>query len=69
MRAKNQWRRPCSRLGRALLRNRHGATAIEYGLILALITLACLVSLVPFAGKVVGLWQKTDEKVAGATGQ
>jgi len=42
----------------ALLCDRHGATAIEYGLIVALIVLAILGALGDVAGKTVTMWNE-----------
>lgn len=40
-----------------LLNDRSGATAIEYGLIVALIALGILASLDSFAGAVLAMWE------------
>jgi Flp pilus assembly pilin Flp len=40
---------------------------VEYALILALIALAMLVAFTPVARQVVGMWNNTDEEVAGAS--
>lgn len=42
------------------------ATAIEYGLILALISLAILGALTLFAGTAVGLWDNVAQAVTNA---
>jgi pilus assembly protein Flp/PilA len=54
-------------LARVLRRDRRGATVVEYALILALIALAMLVAFTPVARQVVGMWNNTDEEVAGAS--
>jgi pilus assembly protein Flp/PilA len=41
---------------RALATSTRGATAVEYGLILAMIVLAMMAALVPMAGATTGLW-------------
>jgi pilus assembly protein Flp/PilA len=43
-----------------------GATAIEYGLILALIALAIMVSLQSFAGTVITMWNNVETSVVNA---
>lgn len=47
-----------------LTRDRRGATAIEYGLILALVFLGMLVALTLLADKTIGLWNYVDVRVA-----
>lgn len=49
-----------------LARNRRGATAIEYGLIMALVFLAMLVGLTSMADKTIRLWNYVDVNVANA---
>lgn len=44
-----------------------GATALEYGLVLALITLASMGALYEMAGTVVGTWADVAAKVTGAS--
>lgn len=51
---------------RKLRRNQSGATAIEYGLIVALIALGMLGGLTALGGGVNGSWGKTASKVAAA---
>jgi pilus assembly protein Flp/PilA len=51
---------------RRLRRDRHGATAIEYGLIVALIALGMLGGLEALGGGVNGSWGRTAAKVANA---
>ena len=43
-----------------------GATAIEYGLIAALIAIACLGGLSALGGGAGGMWTELDQKVANA---
>jgi len=45
-----------TRAVRALLRDREGATAIEYGLIMALIAIACLGAFNYFGGHLSLMW-------------
>lgn len=52
---------PLSRLG--LLRCERGATAVEYGLILALIVLAMIAALSNLANKTVGMWNNVATEV------
>ncbi|MFK4872990.1 Flp family type IVb pilin [Novosphingobium sp. ZW T3_23] len=49
-----------------LLRNTKGATAIEYGLILAMIVLAILVALNSLASETIALWSSVSEKSSEA---
>lgn len=51
---------------RRLLRDRKAATAVEYGLILALIVLAMLGALAGVADATIGLWNNISTKVARA---
>ena len=48
-----------------LLRDDRGATAIEYGLIVALICIAMMGALGGVANENTGLWGKVREKVMG----
>ncbi len=50
---------------RALLRDQRGATAVEYGLILALIVLAMLGALQLFATESIGMWTRISDSVDG----
>lgn len=50
-------------LMRALARDRRGATAVEYGLIVALVVLAMLAALSNFANVSVGMWNNVSNKV------
>lgn len=57
------------RLRRAVARlagDRRAATAVEYGLILALIVLAMFGALSEMAGVTVGMWNNTSTKVTNA---
>ena len=47
---------------------RRGATAVEYGLILALVVLTMLASFREVANTTVGMWGNVNAKVATATG-
>lgn len=49
-----------------LRRDCKGGTAIEYGLILALVFLAMLSAVVGLAGKTIGMWQEIGDKVVNA---
>jgi len=57
-----------SRLMRNLLDDTSGGTAIEYGLIVALIVIAILVSLFGFSGEAFELWSGVEENVTEAIG-
>ena len=52
------------RLGRRLVVNRNGATAIEYGLIVALIVIAMIAALQNLAGSTIQMWNDVNTKVA-----
>lgn len=45
----------------------NGATAVEYGLILAMIVIAMIVSLSTLADVTVGMWNNVNSKVTQAT--
>ncbi|PZO73044.1 MAG: Flp family type IVb pilin [Sphingomonas taxi] len=45
------------------LRQQRGATAIEYGLILALMVIAMIVGLTALANSTTGMWNTVDTKV------
>ncbi len=49
-----------------LAKSRRGATAVEYGLILALIVLAMIGALQSVASSTSGLWNNVSSKVAAA---
>jgi pilus assembly protein Flp/PilA len=47
-----------------LFRDRKGATAIEYGLIVALIVIAMIAGLQLFAGSTIGMWNSVSQNVS-----
>lgn len=49
-----------------LFRCRRGATAVEYGLILALIVLAMMSALIALADTTTGMWTNVSTAVQGA---
>ncbi len=49
-----------------LLRETKAATAVEYGLIVALIFLAIIVGVVALANTTVGMWNNVQTSVSGA---
>lgn len=51
------------RLAKMLIRDRKGATAVEYGFILALIVLAIMAALVELGGTTTNLWTNVSDKV------
>ncbi len=52
-----------SQLFQKLLRDTRGATAIEYGLIVALVVIAIIVALQGVADENTGLWAMVTQKV------
>lgn len=54
------------KLLRALQRDRKGATAIEYGLLAALIALAIMASVQGVADSTLGMWNDVDQKFDNA---
>lgn len=48
--------------------DRRGGTAIEYGLIAALVVIAMIASLGALANQTVGMWGNVHTKVAAANG-
>jgi len=52
---------------RQLGRDRRGATAIEYGLIVSLIVIAMIASLKGVANQTSGMWSKINNDVAEAS--
>jgi pilus assembly protein Flp/PilA len=48
---------------RTLIRDRKGATAVEYGFLLALIVLAIMAALIQLGGTTTGLWTNVSTKV------
>lgn len=59
-------RAPLSTLLRRLLRDDRAATAVEYGLILAVIVLTMFATFSEMAGTTVGMWTNTSTKVQAA---
>ena len=58
-----------TRIGQTIacvIRDRRGATAIEYGLILAFVVIAMIVGLTALADSTTGMWNTVDTKVATA---
>ena len=49
-----------------LLRDEKAATAVEYGLIIALIVLAMMAGLSQFASTTIGMWNDVAANVSGA---
>jgi pilus assembly protein Flp/PilA len=54
------------KLWRRLLRDARGATAVEYGLIVALMVLAMLVGMQAFADETTSMWTEVSSNVAEA---
>ena len=52
---------------RHLRRDERGATAVEYGLIAALIVIAMITALGAFANESITMWTNVGTKVAAAT--
>lgn len=50
----------------AILRDTRGATAVEYGLILAMIVLAMIAALQGFADSAISMWEYIQENVEAA---
>jgi pilus assembly protein Flp/PilA len=53
---------------RLLIVDRRGATAVEYGLILALVFLAILGSVNMVGGSTIQMWREFSAKIIAATG-
>tara|TARA_E500000305_G_C4017377_1_gene236546 strand:- start:1480 stop:1665 length:186 start_codon:yes stop_codon:yes gene_type:complete len=51
---------------KSLFRDESGATAIEYGLILALIAMAMITGLQTFADATIGMWERVETDVREA---
>ena len=51
-----------------MLRDRKAATAVEYGLILALIVLAVMGALIALASTTTDMWNNVSTKVVAASG-
>ncbi len=54
---------------RALMRNRRGATAVEYGLILALVVLGLMAGLASLGGQTTNTWGNISSKVKAVSPQ
>jgi pilus assembly protein Flp/PilA len=52
-----------TRLFKRLLGDRRGATAVEYGLIIALVVLAIIGGLNNFANSTIGMWNNVSNEV------
>jgi pilus assembly protein Flp/PilA len=61
--------RALATLVHTLLRDRRGATMVEYALLIGLIALAMLASFAPMASRMVGIWSDSDADVAEAVGR
>lgn len=59
--------RPHGSLYRRLARDRKGATAVEYGFIVALIVIAIIASIQGLAGVTITTWNDVSEKVQKAS--
>lgn len=53
---------------RSLGRDLRGATAVEYGLIVALIVIAMVTSFTQFGNAASSMWTDVHEKIGSATG-
>ena len=51
---------------RRLAKNRRGGTAIEYGLIAALVVITMIAAFMQVADTTVGMWSNTNAKMAAA---
>lgn len=56
-----------STLMKNLVEDQSGATAIEYGLIVALIGIAIIGSLTAMAGETIEMWSNTERSVTNVT--
>ena len=68
MRAVRSLVKRCARATGRLGGNRRGATAVEYGMIVALIVIAMIASFKEVANTTVGIWSNVNAKVGKATG-
>ena len=50
----------------AILRDTRGATAVEYGLIVAMIVIAMIAALQGFANSTIGMWENVENRVRTA---
>lgn len=66
MRPKDFATSPIIRTIARALRQQRGATAIEYGLILAVMVIAMIVGLTALADSTTGMWNTVDTKVRAA---
>lgn len=55
-----------NKLLKAILEDRSGATAIEYGLIAALIVIAMITALNNFANETISMWNNVSGKMSSA---
>jgi pilus assembly protein Flp/PilA len=55
-----------NKLLKAILEDRSGATAIEYGLIAALIVIAMITALNNFANETISMWNNVSNKMSSA---
>ncbi len=58
--------RIAARVTARLLRDSRGATAIEYGLILAFVVIAMIVGLTSLANSTTSMWGNVNDKVAAS---
>jgi len=56
-----------NKLLKAILEDRSGATAVEYGLILALIVLAMISALNTFANSTINMWNNVSTQMKDAS--
>jgi pilus assembly protein Flp/PilA len=56
-----------NKLLKAILEDRSGATAVEYGLILALIVIAMISALNTFADSTISMWTRVSDAMENAT--
>ena len=54
------------KIGRKLRSDKRGATAIEYGLICALIAVAAIGGMSSLGGGANGMWGRLDNKISGS---
>jgi pilus assembly protein Flp/PilA len=58
--------RTVTRLVSALFRDRKAATAVEYGLILALVVIAIIAAIIQLGTVTTGMWTNVSDKVQAA---
>lgn len=56
-----------NKLLKAILEDRSGATAVEYGLILALIVIAMISALNTFANSTISMWNNVSNQMENAS--